>query len=200
MIDKDQQRLIAVLAVVCASAALGGCSTMSDTIAYAPATDERECLTRAMYFESNRSSDDGLRAVGTVVVNRTASPKFPHTICGVVGQSGQFASGVLTKPMRPDEEAHVAQIADQVLAGQREPAMGDAMYFHQAGLHFGYSNMHYVLVAGGNAFYEKRSTPSAEPAFESAPVAVARVYSKPTTISDIIALSNSSPPQSDDTK
>jgi hypothetical protein len=30
------------------------------------------------------------------------------------------------------------------------------MYFHMAGLRFHYPGMHYVLVAGGNAFYEKR--------------------------------------------
>ena len=29
-------------------------------------------------------------------------------------------------------------------------------FFHQAGLTFPYSNMHYVLEAGGNAFYERR--------------------------------------------
>jgi len=31
------------------------------------------------------------------------------------------------------------------------------MFFHTAGLRFPYKNMHYVLQAGGNAFYEKRS-------------------------------------------
>jgi spore germination cell wall hydrolase CwlJ-like protein len=34
--------------------------------------------------------------------------------------------------------------------------MKDAMFFHTAGLKFKYDNMHYVAVAGGNAFYEKR--------------------------------------------
>ena len=29
-------------------------------------------------------------------------------------------------------------------------------FFHMAGLRFSYANMHYVTVAGGNAFYEKR--------------------------------------------
>ncbi len=29
------------------------------------------------------------------------------------------------------------------------------MYFHTAGLHFPYKNMHYTMVAGGNAFYVK---------------------------------------------
>ncbi|ODR95198.1 hypothetical protein AUC70_05720 [Methyloceanibacter stevinii] len=60
----------------------------------AATTDERECLVRAMYFESNRSSYDGSMAVGTVVMNRLESERFPNTICGVVGQHKQFAPGV----------------------------------------------------------------------------------------------------------
>src|SRR5258708_39803511 len=47
--------------------------------------------------------------------------------------------------------------ADAVLGGDRHPQVGSAMYFHTAGRWYPYSNMHYVAVAGGNAFYEKRS-------------------------------------------
>jgi hypothetical protein len=35
--------------------------------------NERDCLARAMFFESNRSSREGLIAVGTVVINRVKS-------------------------------------------------------------------------------------------------------------------------------
>ncbi|MDN5568538.1 MAG: cell wall hydrolase, partial [Paracoccus sp. (in: a-proteobacteria)] len=51
----------------------------------------QECMERAMYFESNRSSRDGMIAVGTVVMNRVASGEYPGSVCGVVGQKGQFA-------------------------------------------------------------------------------------------------------------
>jgi hypothetical protein len=116
---------------------------------------EKECLVRAMYFESNRSSDEGLLAVGTVVMNRLESGAYPHTICGVVGQPGQFASGVLDSPMLDLERTHIEQIADAILAGQRHAGVGRAMFFHTAGISFSYRNIRYVLVAGGNAFYEK---------------------------------------------
>ncbi len=111
---------------------------------------------RAMYFESIRSSREGLLAVGTVVMNRVDSPKFPDTVCGVVGQPGQFAKGVLTKKMRGNTRT-IAKVADRVLAGKRHPGVRRAKFFHQAGLRFPYNNMHYVLKAGGNEFYEKRS-------------------------------------------
>ena len=116
----------------------------------------RDCLVRAMYFESNRSSPAGLLAVGTVVMNRVASPKFPNGVCAVVGQKRQFAPGVLTRKVRGDK-AELERLADAILAGKRHPGVKKAKFFHQAGLKFPYKNMHYVLVAGGNAFYEKRS-------------------------------------------
>jgi hypothetical protein len=118
---------------------------------------ERECLMRAMYFESNRSSRDGLLAVGTVVMNRVQSGKYPRTVCGVVGQRGQFAPGVLRRRMRGDL-TDLAALADSILAGKRHPRLySRVMHFHQQGLRFPYRNMHYVLNAGGNSFYEKRS-------------------------------------------
>ncbi|MGY2052576.1 cell wall hydrolase [Methylobacterium sp. JK268] len=117
---------------------------------------DRECLARAMYFESNRSSEDGLLAVGTVVMNRLESPAYPDSICGVVGQKRQFATGVLRKPMRDQERQKAEQVADAILSGERHGAVGSAKFFHTAGLRFPYANMHYVALAGGNAFYEKR--------------------------------------------
>ncbi|MBB4076536.1 spore germination cell wall hydrolase CwlJ-like protein [Bartonella fuyuanensis] len=119
---------------------------------------EHQCLMRAMYFESNRTSREGMIAVGTVVMNRVNSTAYPKTICGVVGQYKQFAPGVLTRPMT--EKASVArakEAADAVLRGERDKRVRHAKFFHTAGLSFPYRNMHYVRIAGGNAFYEKRS-------------------------------------------
>lgn len=117
----------------------------------------RECLMRAMYFESNRSSAEGMLAVGTVVMNRLADRRYPKTVCAVVGQKNQFAPGVLHKPMKERRPvALAAKVADAVLEGARHPGARRAMHFHTAGLRFPYDNMHYVLEAGGNEFYEKR--------------------------------------------
>src|SRR5690606_5283317 len=64
-----------------------------------PAHDERdrECMARAMYFESHRSSREGLIAVGSVVMNRVESEDFPDTVCEVVAQKNQFAQGIMTR-------------------------------------------------------------------------------------------------------
>ena len=142
----------AALAVAITS--LGGCSLFGMNFGMAQLSP-KECLMRAMYFESNRSSSEGMLAVGTVVMNRLNDGRYPHSICGVVGQKNQFASGVLTRRMTDSGAVMASQIADQVLRGARHPGVGNAMHFHTAGLRFPYNNMHYVLMAGGNEFYEK---------------------------------------------
>lgn len=133
---------------------LGGCSIFSGF----GNLSSRDCLARAMYFESNRSSEEGMLAVGTVVMNRVADPKYPHSVCGVVGQQNQFAPGVMWKKMTEKRSAALAyNVADHVLRGARHPSLSkNVKHFHTAGYKFPYDNMYYVLEAGGNSFYEKR--------------------------------------------
>jgi spore germination cell wall hydrolase CwlJ-like protein len=111
-----------------------------------------------MYFESNRSSEDGMLAVGTVVMNRVADREYPKSVCGVVGQKNQFAPGVLSKKMTEKRSAALAySVAEKVLRGARHHTLtDDVKHFHTAGYKFPYRNMYYVLEAGGNNFYEKR--------------------------------------------
>lgn len=116
----------------------------------------RECLARAMYFESNRSSNDGMLAVGTVVMNRFESGKYGKSVCEVVGAPRQFAPGVLSRAMTEGKSRERASsVAEQVLGGRRHPKVGKAQFFHTAGYEPGYNNMRYVAIEGGNAFYEK---------------------------------------------
>ncbi len=107
-----------------------------------------------MYFESNRSSYEGSMAVGTVVMNRVESDRFPNTICGVVGQHRQFAQGVLTAPMDPKQMKTAVHAADTILKGGRYAPVGQAMHFHSVNYRNPYPAK-YMTVAGGNAFYMK---------------------------------------------
>ncbi len=173
MQGSERTKIIPVLVATAVACGLGACNTAGPVLTtgsipgskppVAVSDAERDCLGRAMYFESNRSDEGGLIAVGTVVMNRLENAIFPGGICAVVGQPGQFAAGVLTKPMQDKDLQKVADAADAVLAGERHPQVGKAMYFHTAGRHYAYTNMHYVAVAGGNAFYEKRDARAAKP-------------------------------------
>lgn len=119
---------------------------------------ELNCMERAIFFESNRSSREGMIAVGTVVMNRVASDDFPDTVCGVVSQPNQFAPGVMTRKMNSNAMPDVREAAIAVLRGERHYRVEKARFFHTAGYSFPYDNMHYVLTAGGNSFYEKRKS------------------------------------------
>lgn len=143
--------LPAIAALGLAVALLAGCG-------FGRRHSELECMERAMFFESHRSSRDGMIAVGSVVMNRVASNQFPNTVCGVVGQKRQFAPGIMTRKMNSRAMPDVREAAIAVLRGERHPMIGNAQFFHAATHRFGYDNMHYVLVAGGNAFYEKRKS------------------------------------------
>lgn len=156
---------------------------------------EKECLVRAMYFESNRSSDAGLLSVGTVVMNRVESPRYPETICGVVGAPRQFAAGVLTRPMAARDLPKVEAIADDILNGRRHEPVGAAKHFHMAGLRFSYPNMHYMTLAGGNAFYLKGERPERrrieEPSYQ---LAAAAAPAAPATTASIVPASFAAAP------
>lgn len=147
----------AALVVLAASIGLAGCAQKVGVTRVR--LSERECLARAMYFESNRSSDAGMIAVGTVVMNRLKSGKYGSSVCDVVGAPRQFAPGVLTRPMVDKGAPRARRMADLVLSGKRHPGVQNAQFFHTAGYKFPYNNMRYVLVAGGNAFYDKTKPP-----------------------------------------
>ena len=146
------------VAILGAALVLSGCGRRDAGRARVVVSSQaQECMARAMYFESNRSSRDGMVAVGSVVMNRVASAEFPGEVCAVVGQRGQFAPGVMTKEMREGAPRAMAmELAASVLAGERHPQVTRARFFHQKDYRFPYRNMHYVVTAGGNAFYEKR--------------------------------------------
>lgn len=146
----------------------------SAKVTYNYTTKDRDCLKRAMYFESEHSDHNGYMAVGTVVMNRVTSAAYPDSICAVVAQKRQFAPGVMTRVVQAQAEPQLNAAADAILRGERYSPVRNAMFFHTDGLKFPYRNMHYVTVAGGNAFYEKRGangalqTPAPLPGYEVA--------------------------------
>lgn len=151
--SRPQKLLFLALAAACS---LAGCARQSQSDVTTASASDINCMARAMYFESNRSSRDGMIAVGSVVMNRVQSDDFPNTVCAVVGQRNQFAPGVMTKAMTGGARALASASAAAVLTGERHPNVGSARFFHAAWYDANFNNIHYVLTAGGNAFYEKR--------------------------------------------
>lgn len=151
---KPRTRLLAVAALM--PFLLAACGGGNSSPGRRSTKSDLNCMERAIFFEANRSSRAGMVAVGNVVMNRVASDDFPDTVCGVVAQRNQFAPGVMTRDMNSKALPDVREAAIAALRGERVPGVSNAMFFHTYGYRFSYDNMHYVLTAGGNAFYEKR--------------------------------------------
>jgi spore germination cell wall hydrolase CwlJ-like protein len=100
-------------------------------------TDNREqdCLASAVYFEARGEELKGQLAVADVVLNRTASPKYPDTICEVVEQPWQFsfvnATGRIPEADRSSEAwRNAVAIARIAQAGTARAVDSDVLWYH----------------------------------------------------------------------
>ena len=114
------------------------------------------CLAEAIYFEARGTGTTGETAVAHVVMNRAESPKFPRSICGVVGDGCQFSyrcDGRSDALAEPGSRARAFRIAEAVLAGAPDFTDG-ALFFHSARVAPGwFSSRPRVGTFGGNVFY-----------------------------------------------
>lgn len=119
-------------------AAALGASSLAELVAAVPTPSspsrDLECLASAIYFEARGEPLMGQLAVGSVVVNRATSGRFPTSYCGVVYQPSQFSfvRGGRIPAINRDSVAWkhakaLATIADEGLWAS--PAR-DALFFH----------------------------------------------------------------------
>jgi N-acetylmuramoyl-L-alanine amidase len=86
--------IIIALAIVMTQPVFAGCDY----------NRQLEALALNMYHEAKGEGEDGMRMVGEVTINRTASSLYPDTICGVVYQKHQFSWVSTKKDKTPKEE------------------------------------------------------------------------------------------------
>ena len=79
------------------------------------------------------SSYEGMLAVGTVIMNRIASSRFPNTLKGVIYQKGQFSpasSGKLARVLAKGPNSSAYAAAKEVLGGKRHSKVKGCLYFN----------------------------------------------------------------------
>ena len=97
-----------------------------------------ECLATAVLYEAG---DDavGQAAVAQVVLNRVRHPAFPATVCGVVYQGAQRATGcqftftcdgAMARPVSASGWARARNVATMMLAGTVYAPVGLATHYH----------------------------------------------------------------------
>lgn len=121
------------------------------------------CLQEAIYFEAGGTGSVGRRAVGHVIVNRVADPRFPSSVCGVVrqgedkGRGCQFSyrcDGLAEIVRDAGEYANAGRTARLVLAQPGSDITGGALFFHAASMAPGwFATRQRTGQFGGNIFY-----------------------------------------------
>lgn len=102
----------------------------------------QHCVALAMYWEARGEGQEGMLAVGSVVLNRVEDDRFPDSACGVVYQGGetppcQFSWWCDGKSDRPTHEAAWARslgLAHELLTARPNDPTGGALFFHSASM------------------------------------------------------------------
>ncbi|MDO7844626.1 cell wall hydrolase [Sphingomonas immobilis] len=108
----------------------------ADPLSIARATD---CLAAGIYYEAAYEPAEGQRGVAQVILNRVRHFAYPKTVCGVVFQGSERATGCqfsftcdgsMARKPEPKIWAAVHQIASQALYGHVNVTVGRATHYH----------------------------------------------------------------------
>jgi hypothetical protein len=97
------------------------------------------CLTAAVYYEAASESQAGQQAVAQVVLNRVRHPAFPKSVCGVVFEGSQLATGCqfsftcdgsLNRTPSAEGWARARKVAVAALGGFVASSVGQATHYH----------------------------------------------------------------------
>jgi spore germination cell wall hydrolase CwlJ-like protein len=125
------------------------------------------CLARNIYFEARGEPVAGQYAVAEVTMNRRASRRYPHTVCGVVYQKnwdplrGRYVGAfswtefdTLPDP-RGEEWQRALAIAEAVYYERYTPALQGATHFHANYIKPDWARQkHRVAKIGRHIFYK----------------------------------------------
>jgi spore germination cell wall hydrolase CwlJ-like protein len=118
---------------------------------------ELTCLAKNIYYEAGHETQVGKLAVAQVTINRTQSPKFANSICGVVLAPNQFnwASNKKTRLSLPKGAAweDCLKVAQQALDGKRVKGIEHALYFHASVVHPHWARLIRLAQIGTQIFY-----------------------------------------------
>lgn len=121
------------------------------------------CLTAAVYYEAASEPDDGQRAVAQVVLNRMAHPAYPKTVCGVVFQGSERATGcqftftcdgALMRKTSRYFWARAETVARAALGGYVYAPVGLATHYHTFAVHpYWADSLNFIGQIGAHRFY-----------------------------------------------
>ncbi|HEY7810541.1 MAG TPA: cell wall hydrolase [Allosphingosinicella sp.] len=164
-----------------------------------------ECLTAAVYYEAATEPLDGQRAVAQVVLNRARHPAYPKSVCGVVFQGHERATGcqftftcdgAIRRTPIASIWARARHVAEQALAGKVYAPVGWATHYHTNWVvPYWSSSLTKLANVGTHIFYRWEGNWGRAPAFRFGPngrepqfAAMRPLTSDPTSLAGAVEL------------
>ena len=122
-----------------------------------------KCLTDAIYYEAANEPDVGQRAVAQVILNRMRHPTYPNSVCGVIYQGSERATGcqfsyscdgsMLRIPARASW-LRAQGVAADALAGYVYAPVGMATHYHATYVYpYWGPSLNFLGTIGAHRFY-----------------------------------------------
>jgi spore germination cell wall hydrolase CwlJ-like protein len=134
-----------------------------------------KCLTDAIYYEAANEPDAGQRAVAQVILNRMRHPTYPNSVCGVIYQGSERATGCQFSYSCDGSMARIparaawlraGRVAAQALAGSVYAPVGMATHYHATYVYpYWAPSLNFVGTIGAHRFYTWKGSAGRQSAF-----------------------------------
>lgn len=134
-----------------------------------------KCLTDAIYYEAANEPDAGQRAVAQVILNRMRHPTFPNSVCGVIYQGSERATGCqfsyscdgsMSRVPARISWLRAQNVAAQALAGYVYGPVGLATHYHATYVYpYWAPSLNFISTIGAHRFYSWKGNAGRSSAF-----------------------------------
>lgn len=133
------------------------------------------CLAQAIYYEAGMEPDAGQRAVAQVILNRVRHPSYPGTVCGVIYQGSERATGCqftytcdgsLRRKAASFHWNRAKKVAAEALAGKSYTTVGTATHYHASYVYpYWAPSLRFLGTIGAHRFYSWKGNAGQASAF-----------------------------------
>lgn len=133
------------------------------------------CLAQAIYYEAGMEPDAGQRAVAQVILNRVRHPSYPGTVCGVIYQGSERATGCqftyacdgsLRRKAASFHWNRAKKVAAEALAGKSYTTVGTATHYHASYVYpYWAPSLRFLGTVGAHRFYSWKGNAGKASAF-----------------------------------
>lgn len=137
-----------------------------------------QCMTAAIYYEAAMEPDAGQQAVAQVILNRMMHPSYPNTVCGVVYQGSERATGcqfsfscdgAMARTPSPIYWQRARRVAERALAGYVYRPVGTATHYHTTEVSpYWAPSLDFIGTIGAHRFYRWKGAAGRSAAFINA--------------------------------